>query len=77
MAMFSDSVQLRVKITCSGDAAPKKKAALSLHFSTMRPASMASRCPPRPGFAPWFCRDSVIARMTEGGLGKLVAALSR
>ena len=42
MAIFSDSVQLRVKITRSGLDTPSREAAASRHFSTVRPACSAS-----------------------------------
>ena len=77
MARFSASVQLPVKITRSGRSKPSSSAASSRQALTTRPAHRDSRCPLRPGLAPSFSSVPAMARATCGGLGKLVAALSK
>ena len=45
--------------------------------SAQQPPASAPACPARPGFPPIFSITPAMARITSGGLGKLVAALSR
>jgi hypothetical protein len=69
-------VQFRVKTTFSGEA-PKKSAADCLVSYTFSDVAKVSRCPPLPAFPPYRRIASFNARLTSGGFGKVVAALSK
>ena len=77
MAMFSASVAFCAKATREASASPSMFAISSRQPSMIRPASIASLWPERPGLAPQFVSADVIACTVQPGLGKLVAALSR
>ena len=56
---------------------PKNEAVSLLASYTASAAASASGWAPLPGFPPNFLIQSVIPRMTSGGFGKVVAALSK
>ena len=77
MARFMAYVAFCVKITRTGSETLKSSAMASRVSETIRPAAADSACPARPGLPPARSRKSTMARMTSGGLGHEVEALSR
>lgn len=76
MAMFRAWVAFRVKTTFSGSGTWKSRWSAKRHSSSVSEASRAASYPPRPG-EDMAARARPMARPTETGFGKLVAALSR
>ena len=77
MARFSASVQLNAKTTREGSSAPISACSRARASSTIRPASIAARWLERPGLALKRVSACTTASTTSGGLGELVAALSK
>ena len=76
MAMFSAMVELGVKHTWSGRRQPNSPASFSRRPYTVLAAARASGWTPRPQL-PQPSIAAVTASATPGGLGRVVAALSR
>ena len=76
-ARFSAPVQLAVKMTFSGLWIPKNSAIAVRTSKTASAAARESLWPLLPGLPPYSFMHRVISLITDGGLGKVVAALSK
>ena len=68
---------MRVKTTFSGSPDRVKAAILSRHSNTVLAEESARACAPLPGLPPARSKACATAALTDGGFGKLVAALSK